>query len=364
MRSINGRLRLKGPQGRFHEYRGFFLLVCGALALWISLPFLKPVVMGVIFATVLYPVMLKLARFRVSATFKASVVTIGFMVAFLIPIGILIGVGTHTAVEQVTAWQSASETAGQGAWSFRAVLQYLGIEGFFDRFSEWVPVSEAQIRQWAAIGLQKAGGVATGLVQRFLADLPGLLLSTIVILFTVFFLLIDGRRALQFVRENSFFNPSTTEKIISVTHSLCYSTVVATIAAGIVQTTLLAIACAVTGTPNILLISLVTFIFSFLPMVGTAPVTIFLALQAFLTGEPTNGFIFVVFMFAIGVSDNVVRPYVLRGGADVHPLVGFVAAFGGLEAMGFYGLFIGPVIAGLFFHLLPLVTRSYSQGRG
>jgi hypothetical protein len=29
--------------------------------------------------------------------------------------------------------------------------------------------------------------------------------------------------------------------------------------------------------------------------------------------------------------------------------------------IGFYGLFIGPVVVGLFFTLLPMVTRSYPK---
>ncbi|MCM2282955.1 MAG: AI-2E family transporter [Bdellovibrionaceae bacterium] len=364
-RSVNHVTRPKSrvPQGRFFEYRGFFLLAIGALALWITLPFLKPVVMGAIFATILYPFMLRLARFRFSMSMKAMIVTLAFMIAFLIPIAILIGVGTHAAVEQVNALQAASESSGTSAWSLRSLMEYVGLEGIVDRIGQYVPLNEAQIRHWLNVGMQKAGIFATGLVQKLIAELPALFLSTVVILFTIFFLLIDGRRALQFIRENSFFNPSTTEKLIATTHSLCYSAVVASIVTGVVQTSLLGMACLVAGTPNVLLILLITFIFSFLPMVGTAPVTLFLTLQSFLTGQPGNGVIFIVSMFVIGISDNIVRPYVLRGGANVHPLVGFVAAFGGLEAMGFYGLFIGPVIAGLFFHVLPLVTRSYSRER-
>jgi predicted PurR-regulated permease PerM len=92
-------------------------------------------------------------------------------------------------------------------------------------------------------------------------------------------------------------------------------------------------------------------------------VTAFLTASAFLSGEITNGIVFAVFMFLIGISDNIVRPYVLRGGANLHPLIGFVAAFGALEAIGFYGLFIGPVVAGLFFQVLPLVTKSYPRSR-
>ncbi|RYZ70848.1 MAG: AI-2E family transporter, partial [Proteobacteria bacterium] len=60
-------------------------------------------------------------------------------------------------------------------------------------------------------------------------------------------------------------------------------------------------------------------------------------------------------------SDNIVRPYVLKGGAEMHPLIGFVAAFGALDMIGFYGLFIGPIVAGLFFTLLPMVAKSYPR---
>ena len=65
----------------------------------------------------------------------------------------------------------------------------------------------------------------------------------------------------------------------------------------------------------------------------------------------------------IGLSDNVVRPYVLKGGSEMHPLIGFVSAFGALATIGFYGLFIGPVVAGFFFTLLPMVARTYSKNR-
>ena len=68
--------------------------------------------------------------------------------------------------------------------------------------------------------------------------------------------------------------------------------------------------------------------------------------------------IFVISAFLVSVADNIVRPLVLSDGAKLHPLVAFVAAFGALDAIGFYGLFIGPVVAGIFFYSLSIVTRS------
>jgi predicted PurR-regulated permease PerM len=52
----------------------------------------------------------------------------------------------------------------------------------------------------------------------------------------------------------------------------------------------------------------------------------------------------------------------LRGSTNLHPLVAFVAAFGGLQTFGFPGVFLGPIIAGLFITTVKvLLTDDNSQ---
>jgi predicted PurR-regulated permease PerM len=126
---------------------------------------------------------------------------------------------------------------------------------------------------------------------------------------------------------------------------------------------LVGFACLVTGTPNAILFALVSFIASFIPVVGTAPVTLSLTIWAFSTGTATEGIIFVVTIAAVALVDNLLRPLVMKGGAEMHPLIAFIAAFGGLSTFGFYGLFVGPVVAGLFFAILPIALRSYARPR-
>jgi len=61
------------------------------------------------------------------------------------------------------------------------------------------------------------------------------------------------------------------------------------------------------------------------------------------------------------LADNVVRPWVLKGGANLHPLMGFVAAFGGLQLLGLSGLFLGPIVAGLFLAAVKLRSRPATR---
>ena len=45
--------------------------------------------------------------------------------------------------------------------------------------------------------------------------------------------------------------------------------------------------------------------------------------------------------------DNVVKPLLLRGTAQIHPLLGFLSILGGVLAFGAFGFLVGPVILSL-----------------
>ena len=69
-------------------------------------------------------------------------------------------------------------------------------------------------------------------------------------------------------------------------------------------------------------------------------------------------------MFLVGiaatVADNVIRPMMLKGKADMHPLVSLLALIGGLHLFGIIGVFLGPIIVAVLILLLqtwPIVAR-------
>ena len=65
----------------------------------------------------------------------------------------------------------------------------------------------------------------------------------------------------------------------------------------------------------------------------------------------------------VATVDNFVRPIFLKGSGNLHPLVAFVAAFGGLQAFGFIGVFLGPIIAGLFTTSLKIALSPEDAAR-
>jgi predicted PurR-regulated permease PerM len=54
----------------------------------------------------------------------------------------------------------------------------------------------------------------------------------------------------------------------------------------------------------------------------------------------------------VSLVDNVVRPWLVSGRADVGTLTVFIGVLGGLAAFGAIGLFLGPVILALIIALI------------
>ena len=72
----------------------------------------------------------------------------------------------------------------------------------------------------------------------------------------------------------------------------------------------------------------------------------------FATGDTLGGAILVVIGIPTILIDNVLRPVLIRRGADLPLLLILVGVIGGLLAFGMIGLFIGPVILAVTHTLL------------
>ena len=59
--------------------------------------------------------------------------------------------------------------------------------------------------------------------------------------------------------------------------------------------------------------------------------------------------------------DNVLRPWVVGGRVELHPLVLLFFIFGGVEAFGFLGLFLGPVVASVLTAVFDMLREEVDE---
>ncbi len=89
-----------------------------------------------------------------------------------------------------------------------------------------------------------------------------------------------------------------------------------------------------------------------------APVAIYLLA----TGSIWKGvFLLVWGVVVVSAIDNVVRPWVVGGRVELHPLVLVFFILGGVQAFGFLGLFLGPVVASVLAALFDILREELKE---
>jgi predicted PurR-regulated permease PerM len=127
--------------------------------------------------------------------------------------------------------------------------------------------------------------------------------------------------------------------------------VLGVVGTALIQTALAAAGLFITGVPAAALLTAVTLILC-LSQLGPLPVLVFPVIWLYWSGKTVAGTTLLVIALVAGTIDNVVRPLLIKRGADLPLLLIFAGVIGGLIAFGIIGLFIGPVVLGVTYTLL------------
>jgi hypothetical protein len=338
--------------------RKIFTILVSFAFFYIASPLIFPIVMGAVIAVLFYPVLLRLEGKRVSTSVASGLLTFGITVIFILPTSFLLFFTMKAALQQLQTLK-ATQMHGGGTTFFDSVLSSARFQSFIKWVTDYLPLSVDELnstfRDWAG-GI---GSKVTDFLGGVVAYLPGLTLALIVMVVSIYFWLVDGRRLLYFVRRHSIFTTHQTEKLIRTLEGICRSVIFAALLAGAAQALVEVGACVATGTPHAVLVGLCVFIASFFPVVGASPITLGLGIEQFFEpGRQTQGVILLICALVIMGIDNMVRPLFLRGSANLHPLLAFVAALGGLQMLGFLGIFLGPILAALFVATIQVVSEG------
>jgi predicted PurR-regulated permease PerM len=111
----------------------------------------------------------------------------------------------------------------------------------------------------------------------------------------------------------------------------------------IVQTTLGAAGVAVAGAPYVTIFAAVMFVCC-IAQLGPALPMLAAVGWLYLAGATTAAIGLFVWTVIVGLLDNVIRPILIRRGADLPLLLIMPGVIGGLITLGLVGLFVGPVV--------------------
>ncbi len=119
----------------------------------------------------------------------------------------------------------------------------------------------------------------------------------------------------------------------------------------IAQSVLSGIGLAVAGVPYASLLTVLMFVLC-VAQIGVFPVMIPAVIWLFWRDHTIWGSVLVVWTVVVGLMDNVLRPLLIRRGANVPLLLIMAGVIGGLFAFGGVGLFVGPVVLAVAYTLI------------
>jgi predicted PurR-regulated permease PerM len=319
------------------------LLIVAFLALQVFRPFFAIFTVTASVALLLAPLQSRLtAACGGRRGLAAALIVVVTTVLILVPVTTSALLLSEQAV-QFFDWVKprVQPAALQALWRETLPQRYPGLQGFL-RFDE-----EEASQAISAI-LSRVATTANALLQRTLAGVGEALLDLFLFLMMLFFLLRDGKRLrdeLQAIsplskrRENEIFLHLT-----KTVRGVLQAMILVPIGQGLVA----AIGFLIFGVPSPIAWSVSVVLAALVPILGSPLGWVPAVAYLFLYGETWQWVGLLVFgIVLISGVDNLIKPLILQGAANIHPLPAFLSILGGLISFGPLGFLIGPVILSL-----------------
>ena len=310
-------------------------------------PFLNLMLWSIILAITLYPLQEKIrARFDLSDGRTATLIVVAAILILAAPV-----------------------------WMIGNSLVDSALDGLktFERGQLHVPAPKPEVAQWPVVGEKvhaawtQAAADPTQLLERLGPKVKAAgtkLFGMMAGMFTAFMLFLValpiagifmawGKEAHAAADRVSgwLFGPTHGPEFTGLCAATVRSVAQGVIGVAFIQMLLIGVGMVLIGMPGAGFLSIIVLFLGIVQVPATV-VTIPVLIYVFSTQEATAGTIVLgIYLFVAGLADNVLKPLLLGRGVAVPMPVILVGALGGMVSDGLLGLFIGPVVLGMFYQL-------------
>jgi predicted PurR-regulated permease PerM len=344
-----------------------FLAVFGGLFVLVAMlfyPFLTVIVWSSLFYAFLYPIYLKLTirrdgtlRSGAARNAWAAALSLGGVLLIAVPAAIV-------GIAMVKQFGSMTKDALFAVERNPSSLG-LGPDGPIAHFLSAVSGGTIDLGRPSA-GLRYLLSSRTnqilGFSGKLLMDVLSILVNLLFMVFTIFFLLVDGKHLAELFVGAIPIEKSYTTIFLQRFRDMGKRLVTGYFLVAILQAIIMFVLCLLFAIKGGLVIAAITAVASFIPKVGTAMIWIPISATKFVSGDATGAVLFFVCSATlIWTVDIFIRPLFLRGRLNIHPLLIFFSILGGLAVFKFNGIVLGPLILILFFTALDFYKRAYDM---
>ena len=203
-----------------------------------------------------------------------------------------------------------------------------------------------------------------GFSGRLLKDILNIFIDLVFMVFTIYFLLVDGEHLSETFIGAIPIERGYTSVFLKKFKEMGRRLISGYFLVALLQATIMLILCLAFSVKGGLVIAALTAIASFIPVVGTSLVLLPVAASMYASGDLAGALLFLALAATlVWTVDNFVRPLLLHDRLKIHPLLIFFSILGGLAVFKFNGIVLGPLILVLFFTALDFFKDAYDRPR-
>jgi len=344
-------------QRSFRDYAFAGLLILVAItACFILAPFVPALLWAMTLSILTWPWYQRLQKTFARApkgtgdSIAALVTVLMTLFVVLIPF-LMIGAGLFVQVQGLGA---DVDPAAEGGWKgflaqvdqgIRPIVQQLGAANF--SLVQYVEEHQEEIvtsLRTPATSFARSAVITT--------------VTIVIALLTQFFFLRDGKRLRDPLIDLCPLPRDRTEALLKRLYETVWAVFVGTVLVAMIQGAVMGATFAAVGVPNSLILGVIAFILCIIPLLGSPFVYIPTGLLLLSQGKSNQAMIVLGVGFLIVSNiDNALRPFLIGGRVNLHPMVIFFAILGGVLLFGPIGVMAGPMIATILILMLEVVRE-------
>jgi predicted PurR-regulated permease PerM len=341
-----------------------FLLVCFSMYL-IFQSFFTIFVWACVLTVVFQPLYRwGLRKFGDRRLLASAVICALILVLIVLPVMILAIMIGQQSMALYHSIQSNTSDMGTAAAKLHELQSQPSVQRFSEQLGRLFGPKATDLEQLIRGSLERISALTVAYAPSLIVGVGDLIYKFFMIFITMFFLFVDGPKALQLIRES---NPLPTEyqaEFMQIFENVSSATFFGSILGAILNGVISALLFWAFGIQSPLFWGALASFVSLIPVVGSLLIIVPFPAYLILCGYTGKG-IFLLVLTGISVFgiENVLKPMIMSGRSHMHPLLIFFSVLGGLKVFGFLGILLGPLLVTVFLTFLDFYREQFQANR-